>query len=132
MSNVLTCEKADCKVLTTSACAEGHAPLESCPHYGKTPDLHSIDSDEDVEIEMPTPKVSIELVPISSGEALTPAEVEDFLRWRPATLIAIVGDRDSGKTTLLAALYGCFLKGPFASHLFVGSRTLVGFEKRVH
>src|SRR5262249_22129997 len=49
-----------------------------------------------------------------------------------ATLIAVVGDRDSGKTTILTSLYNCFLRGPFASHLFVGSRTLVGFEKKGH
>lgn len=46
--------------------------------------------------------------------------------------MTIVGDRDSGKTTLVAALYDRFLRGPFAGHRFAGSRTLVGLEKRSH
>jgi double-GTPase-like protein len=38
----------------------------------------------------------------------------------------------AGKTTLIAALYASFCKGPFANLQFVGSRTLVGFAKRHH
>jgi hypothetical protein len=48
------------------------------------------------------------------------------------TVVLVAGTAESGKTTLLAALYLMFRKKPFAGYLFAGSRTLVGFEKRVH
>ena len=44
----------------------------------------------------------------------------------------MAGPPDSGKTTLLTSLYECFQRGPFCDYLFVGSRTLPGFERRCH
>jgi hypothetical protein len=58
--------------------------------------------------------------------------VDQFLLWKPVKFVAIVGEFDSGKTTLICALYDRFLKGKFAHYLFAGSRTIVGFEKRLH
>lgn len=69
---------------------------------------------------------------VFGGDYLDINEVYDFLRWRPATFIAIVGDRDSGKTTFISALYNRFLKGAFADHYFAGSRTLLAFERISH
>jgi hypothetical protein len=54
------------------------------------------------------------------------------LRWRAATFVAIIGDSHSGKTTLICALYGRFLKGAFGGLGFAGSRTLVALERRSH
>ncbi|MCK1384443.1 hypothetical protein IVB31_09225 [Bradyrhizobium sp. 21] len=53
-----------------------------------------------------------------------------MLRWRPATLVAVVGERKSGKTTLITEIYERFLRGPFAGQLFCYSQTLLGFEKK--
>jgi hypothetical protein len=47
-------------------------------------------------------------------------------------VILFAGTAESGKTTLLATLYLMFQDGPFATFQFAGSRTLVGFERRVH
>jgi hypothetical protein len=47
-------------------------------------------------------------------------------------VILFAGAAECGKTTLLAGLYLLFHKKPFAGYAFAGSRTLVGFEKRVH
>jgi hypothetical protein len=66
------------------------------------------------------------------GEALTPEEVDQLLRWRGATFVTVVGDSHSGKTTLICALYDRFLRGPFAGLTFVASRTLVALERRSH
>jgi hypothetical protein len=76
--------------------------------------------------------IDLKRVRLPSGNFLTAEELDDFLRWRPATLVAVVGLPASGKTTLLCALYERFLKGPFADHLFAGSRTIIGLEKRSH
>lgn len=127
------CSKPDCTVATTGTCAEGHDPLQSCPNYGSGvrtsmpevgPDTDEYGSEseaaEEVRIELP------------SGETLTLEDVDRFLRWRDATRIAVVGDSFSGKTTFGCAIYDRFLKGPFAGLEFVGSRSLVAFERRSH
>lgn len=68
--------------------------------------------------------------------ALPPAgmlSIEDadaLLRWRDASLIAVVGERNGGKTTLVTELYERFLRGPFADTLFSHSLSLLGFERK--
>ncbi len=71
-------------------------------------------------------------VPLRHGEAMTAAEVERFLLAKPANLVSIIGETLSGKTTLMAAVYDRFLKGPFADFTFAGSHTIVGLERRSH
>jgi Double-GTPase 2 len=125
------CGKADCQVAKTGSCAEGHAPLESCPNYLRQfGGSHVYDGELDPATEGATP--DIERVSLPSGEALTFDEVGQFLLWRDATFVAVIGDSHSGKTTLVCALYERFLKGPFAGLGFAGSRTLVALERRSH
>ncbi len=126
------CQKTDCQVAKTGSCAEGHAPLESCPYYVDLPQGQSdvYDGELDLAAEGATPDV--ERVNLPSGDALTPDEVDQFLRWRDATFVTVIGDSNSGKTTLICALYERFLKGPFAGLGFAGSRTLVALERRSH
>ncbi len=128
----MKCRKSDCPIASGGGCSEGYDPIASCPYHGATADD---DVDEGVaafENGEQANNTTDFMVPLPSGEALDPAEVDIFLRWRPATFVTIVGDRDSGKTTLVAALYDRFLRGPFAGHSFAGSRTLVGLERRSH
>lgn len=69
-----------------------------------------------------------ELLPASSMLSLEDADV--LLRWRKAAVITIVGERNGGKTTLVAQLYEQFLRGPFAQTLFCHSLSLQGFERK--
>jgi hypothetical protein len=57
-------------------------------------------------------------------------EADELLRWRNASIIAIVGERNGGKTTLIAELYERFLRGPFAETLFTHSLSLLGLERK--
>ncbi|HTT93420.1 MAG TPA: hypothetical protein VMF55_02030 [Solirubrobacterales bacterium] len=50
---------------------------------------------------------------------------------RPTVLI-LAGDVETGKTSIFAALYERFGRGPFAGRLFAGSVTIPGFERRCH
>jgi hypothetical protein len=50
---------------------------------------------------------------------------------RPTVLI-LAGDVETGKTSIYAALYERFGRGPFAGRLFGGSVTIPGFERRCH
>jgi Double-GTPase 2 len=126
------CSKLSCELARTGICAEGYDPWESCPYIGKS---SAADRREDYEDGLETvdePSQPAHRVSLAAGEPLTPDEVDEFLRWRPATFITIVGDRDSGKTTLIYSIYDRFLRGPFSGHCFAGSRTLIGLEKRSH
>jgi hypothetical protein len=95
------------------------------------PDEAEEDTDLD-ETEEPTPDQESQRVPLDTGEPLTPSEVANFLLAREARFITIIGDRDSGKTTLICTIYEKFLRGSYAKHCFCESRTLIGLEKRCH
>jgi Double-GTPase 2 len=66
------------------------------------------------------------------GEALGSPGANRVARQSRATVVVLLGNAGSGKTTVLAALYERFGLGPLNGHWFLGSRTLHGFEKRCH
>jgi hypothetical protein len=51
---------------------------------------------------------------------------------RRPTVLVLAGDVGSGKTSIYAALYERFGRGPFGGRRFAGSLTIPGFEKRCH
>lgn len=61
---------------------------------------------------------------------LSVADADALLRWREASVVAVVGERNGGKTTLVTELYERFLRGPFADTLFRHSLSLLGFERK--
>jgi Double-GTPase 2 len=69
-------------------------------------------------------------VSLPSADLLSVEDADALLRWRPANLVAIIGERNAGKTTLIAELYERFLRGPFGGQMFAHSLTLLGFEQR--
>lgn len=71
-------------------------------------------------------------VALPSAAALTVEEANQTARSSVTRVIIPVGLAGVGKTTLLTELYGKFLRGKFAGHQYVWSRTLHGFEQRSH
>lgn len=69
-------------------------------------------------------------VALHSGEALTIAESREITRARETSVVVVAGSPGSGKTTLIASLFHCFQRGPFAGFLFAGSDTCVGLDRR--
>ena len=67
-----------------------------------------------------------------SGDALTLREASQLAGNNEVRFIFLAGMPDCGKTTLLAAFYERFQRGPFGKHIFAGSRTLVRFEDICH
>lgn len=51
---------------------------------------------------------------------------------RRPTVLILAGDVETGKTSIYAALYERFGRGPFAGRFFGGSVTIPGFERRCH
>lgn len=76
--------------------------------------------DTATEIELPT------------GMELTPTSASPITQSRPSRIIVLAGPSDSGKTTLLTAIYEKFCRGPFAGTRFAGSQTLWAWEQRCH
>lgn len=126
------CNKPGCEVSITGVCVEGHEPLAACPSYGKELIEVPIEDKESAIAEKMENKTAVQITPLSSGEALDTERMGEFLRWRPASHIAVIGDRDSGKTTFISSIYDQFLRGPFANHIFAGSWTLVALERQLH
>lgn len=67
---------------------------------------------------------------LPSSAMLSVEDADALLRRRAASLIAVVGERNGGKTTLITEIYERFLRGPFADALFCNSLSLLGFERK--
>lgn len=136
MDTNLSCSRDDCNFSTTGICLEGHSPPESCSFIGMDDphlvDLDGYEGDENEDEIINDVLLDNHFISLPSGDTLTIADVDHFLLSKPAKFIAIIGEIDSGKTTLICSLYDCFLKGKFSDYSFKGSRTLIGFEKRAH
>ncbi len=123
------CKQKGCQVATTGLCVEDIKPVERCPHFQpkaavviNAPAAPSTKTKAAIENPLDLP----------SGKELSAAQANDLLRIEGGTVIALAGDEDVGKTTLIATLYDRFQDGPCAGFSFAGSETLVGFELRCH
>jgi hypothetical protein len=64
------------------------------------------------------------------GEELSFDQLPEVTYRYPASKIYILGEHDSGKTTILATLFEMFQVAPFHGFYYAGSLTQIGFEKR--
>lgn len=121
------CPIAECSVATSGKCHLGNDPVESCPNYGHAE--AAID-----HADQPTEAVTEKLQPVGicSGDVMNLDDLASFVRAKSVRTVALIGEQRAGKTTLLAAIYAMYCKGPYAGLSFAGSRTLVGFAKRHH
>lgn len=69
-------------------------------------------------------------VALNPGEALTIAESREITCARETSLVVVAGSPGSGKTTLIASLFHCFQRAPFAGFMFAGSATCLGLDRR--
>ena len=93
-------------------------------------DLDLEDDPEDVNVQ--GVDVQQKALLVHGGSSLNNKELGDFLKWRTAVRIAVVGDLSSGKSTLLSSIYDQYLRGGYAGLSFVGSLSVVAFEQLVH
>jgi hypothetical protein len=118
-----TCYEPGCAAGTGGACIE-NLPLGDCPNFVVGPP--EADS-------TPLPSVDDDDAPLTQrgGEAFDASELDLFLRSAEGAVrtVALFGDPEAGKTTLLAALYE-LLRAQRMAAGFGGSETLRGFEHR--
>lgn len=123
------------------------APAENCPHVSPTdqidltPTPSTIDEADELIIAAINGEASVEnsgqqdtpvppaMVYLGGDEALTVEESDRITANTAAPILLLAGEIESGKTTLLAELYGRFLEGPLAGWDFAGSETLMAFEE---
>jgi energy-coupling factor transporter ATP-binding protein EcfA2 len=95
-----------------------------------TPDLDDTDVFETADGETHQVPETETWVSLPRTELFETGDADRLLRRKDANVIAIIGERGSGKTTLVSAIYERLLKGRFAQHAFAFSKTLSGFERR--
>lgn len=69
---------------------------------------------------------------LRDGERLTPDIAESIFRTDETRVVALVGPKDAGKTSIIACLSELFQRGRLGSLTFAGSGTLRAFEKACH
>ena len=124
-----TCQQQNCSVALDGRCLEG-LDLKQCPHF--VPHEQPISGEIPPKVATTERATSSERIELPDGTALDLDAAKVITQASVTRVILVAGPPDSGKTTLLTTLYECFQSGPFCDYLFVGSRTLPGFERRCH
>src|SRR5262245_32414621 len=99
------CANADCRVLETGRCVEGH-DLGVCPYYGRKAENAGANVDSK---EAEPARTSVQL-PLAG--TLTRSQAAGVLRASDTRVVAVIGPTDSGKTSLIASVYELFQTGP--------------------
>jgi hypothetical protein len=122
----IACRQPGCPLRLNGQCLEAFEhPADECPHvyFNDGEDGGGFDETEDF---------SSDSVKLFLGEELS-LERTTFVRYQYDTrLIFVVGEKDCGKTTLLAELFEGFQFDQFKNYKFAGSFTQIGFEKRCY
>ena len=128
---VLVCANEACEYAVTGKCVEGNA-VDECPHLvsgdqanGEVVDEVEIGTDSSVGGQT-------SIYYLNSGDALSVAEGSAMLKSRRASVVALVGQAEAGKTSLIGEVYDAFQYGQYETLCFAGSRTLIAFEKICH
>lgn len=121
----IVCANRDCRVADTGRCVEGLEPA-SCPHYGREPaveDRRPAHADTDSDVAS---------VRLPGADTLTLHKASQVLRRTGGRIIAVIGPKGAGKTSLIASLYDLFQEGAVAGIEFARSETLHAFELSCH
>lgn len=121
----IICANPDCKVAETGRCVEG-LDLDKCPHYGREA--------EEIADEVSPPDASdVDAgVNLPLGSTLGADEASKVMRRGLSRVIAIIGPREAGKTSLIAGVYDLFQTGTVSGIEFRRSQTLHAFEQTCH
>jgi len=135
MSATAKCQNADCTVVDSGVCLEGHERYTvDCPFF--RPDIvdaaSEVRSDMAVERSVPAGLEQGEQRLFWSGLELGAEEVDSIMKARYGHVIGLVGPTGVGKTCYLSSLYlkAGSVTEPLSAYRFAGSLSLQGFEDR--
>lgn len=137
----MKCNLKDCPVFDKGICMEGfdQKSIEDCPNSFEENSDEPVDSLGDshsnftAELEFNTEDIDdlIEQeVNINQGLELTSSDLRKLSYNKRLNVILLMGEPNSGKTTLIASIYDQFQKRGINNLLFKGSMSLIGYEKR--
>lgn len=119
------CANPQCKVAESGKCLEGLA-LEKCLTYGR-------EQQAEVTPDNQATAAPIEnLINLRAATSLKLPRASNLLGRYEGRVVAIIGPREAGKTSLIASLFDLFQEGPVADFSFAGSETLHAFELACH
>lgn len=125
LNRIKLCEQSDCSISNTGKCLE-NLRLEECPHF------YWSDNVNEEEIILNGVQFGETFKALPEGDALPMDKaIEITHKFKPVVII-IIGDFDSGKTTLSATIHELFQRSPFNKLWFSGTVTPIGFEKRCY
>lgn len=126
------CDQPGCKILEGGTCLEGiDVATSECPHFilrevfSSTNEVHDLQTKTKTTV---TKKKSA--VQLFTGRELSQTQNSLVTNSYDNRLIMIVGESESGKTTLLAEFFISLQKNSLCKYLFAGSFTQIGFEER--
>ena len=131
----LSCSNEACQFSLTAQCVEGHE-LDECPYIGQdieTPSESSnalLTSDEPADEGKDIQPSS--MFTIEDGKTLSVSRGSEILKSNSACVVALLGQAEAGKTSLIAEVYDAFQYSSYSAFTFAGSRTLTAFEKICH
>jgi hypothetical protein len=128
MDDVKACKQSDCEIRNDGKCLEG-LDIADCPHFYWT-EIEDEDDADPSEPSVVTPSTNKKR--LFPGTELSLKDLSLITHRYACDLVIILGDLDSGKTTLLATIFDLFQIGQLTMYSFAGSLTQKGFEIRSH
>jgi hypothetical protein len=120
-------QQPTCKVAIDGKCLESLA-LSECPHFYL--EEEPLDTgDKPLKETEPKVQPGYELF---SGTEFNLNNVSFITNMFKTNMVFIIGESDSGKTTVLTTLYDLLQEGPYRNYRFAGSLSQIGFESRCH
>lgn len=140
----LVCEEPGCPLATDGRCLEGLDDPSQCPHTREADEEDGAQVEEPGQVEPDEPAVAADaigeivqeevgdppVVDLGGEQSLSMTEAEPVAARYAARVVLVAGAFFSGKTALVAGLYGLFLDGPAAGWNFAGSTSLVALDAR--
>jgi len=141
-TRIVGCEQDGCPILDDGRCLEGFAEGEGCPHAlrdvavaatenvpGVSEDEEAADGPEESPARGTTAEIHVEL---GGDDSLTLPQADRLATAYGSFVVLVAGEFQSGKTTLVAELYGGFLRGRYCGWSFAGSDSLYTLDRRYH
>jgi hypothetical protein len=142
----LVCEQDGCPLAADGRCLEGLEDPAQCPHTQEVDGSDGPQTEELEDTETPETAAAVDhsddalveaaaapaMVDLAGDQSLSISEAEAVAARYAASVVLVAGAFFSGKTTLVAGLYGLFLDGPAADWNFAGSTSLVALDARYH
>lgn len=142
---MLVCDAADCPLATDGRCLEGFEEPNECPHTHEADENDGLKAKEPVQndtgesataadeiVDIVESKENPAVLDLGGNESLSISGAEGVAARYGARVVLVSGAYFSGKTCLVAGIYGLFHDGSAADWSFMGSTSLVALDARYH